>query len=353
MKRPRWIAVVAMLGAVATFVAGALLIPRPPQLSAESRGDSALVDEVGALLAAGPGVRDRVSVAVIEGSDVRTAHFGAADDTEYEIGSVTKTVTGSLLADAIARGEVEQSTRLGDLLDLGDSAAASVTLGELATQSSGLPRLPTNVGSVLPSLVAVFRAGDPYGSTVADLESDAKASDVGEKEFLYSNFGFALLGQALVVAAGAQSYAELARERVFEPLDMRDSYAPATTDDLRESATTGFTATGRPSDPWTMAADGPAGSVRSTLADMVVYTRAQLDATAPGADATTARTEIGELGRIGLAWITTDDVTWHNGQTGGFTSWVGFDRESDRAVVVLSNTAVSVDDIGFALMEAN
>jgi hypothetical protein len=84
---------------------------------------------------------------------------------------------------------------------------------------------------------------------------------------------------------------------------------------------------------------------------MVVYARSQLDGTAPGVDATRPRAGIGGDGRIGFAWTATDGITGHNGQTGGYASWVGFDREAGRAVVVLNGSSVSVDDLGFALME--
>jgi CubicO group peptidase (beta-lactamase class C family) len=340
----------AIAAGLAVLIVGAAATPRPPRLSAETSGDAALVAEVRTMLAESPGVRDRLSVAVIDGDEVRTANFGATDATEYEIGSVTKTVTGSLLAQGIERGEVEAATELGELLDLGDSDAASVTLEELATQSSGLPRLPMSAGTLLATIVANYRASDPYGSTLAELEADARGVAVGEKEFLYSNLGFALLGQALASAADTD-YPALASARVFEPLGMDGSYAPTAPDELRDGAPTGYTASGRPSDAWTLGADAPAGSVRSTLADMTAYAAAQLDGTAPGVDATEPRARAGESGEIGFAWITTEGVTWHNGATGGFTSWVGFDRESGRAVVVLNGTAANVDDLGFALME--
>ena len=350
MNRSRKTLAIAIAAAVAAFGIGAAAIPRPPALSAQSSGDAELVAEVRALLAQNPGVRDRVSVAVIDGDTVREAHFGATDATEYEIGSVTKTVTASLLADAIDRGEVEAQTPLGDLLELGSSPAASVTLEELATQSSGLPRLAMPLDRVLPTIVANYRAADPYGSTVDQLVASASEQELGEKEYLYSNLGFALLGQALAAAAGTD-YPELAEERVFAPLGMDDSFVPTSTDDLAADAPTGFTAAGRPSEPWTLGADAPAGSVRSTLADMIVYARAQLDETAPGVAATEPIADAGGSSTIGYAWHTTDSVTWHNGATGGFTSLVAFDRDAGRAVVVLNNTGASVDELGFALME--
>lgn len=352
MNRSRKTLAIAIAAAVAAFGIGAAAIPRPPALSAQSSGDAELVAEVRALLAQNPGARDRVSVAVIDGDTVREAHFGATDATEYEIGSVTKTVTGSLLADAIERGEVEAQTPLGDLLELGSSPAASVTLEELATQSSGLPRLPVSAEKIITSIVANYRAADPYGSTVDELVASAREVELGEKEYLYSNLGFSLLGNALAEAAHTD-YPALAAERVFGPLGMDDTFVPESTDDLADGAPTGFTASGRSSDPWTLGADAPAGSVRSTLADMAGYARAQLDETAPGVAATEPIADAGESSTIGYAWHTTDGVTWHNGATGGFTSWVGFDRDSGRAVVVLNNTAVPVDELGFALMGDN
>jgi CubicO group peptidase (beta-lactamase class C family) len=351
VKRSRTILAAAVAAALATVVVGAAAIPRPPSLSTEVSGDEALIAEVRRQLAGQPGARDRLSVAVIDGDEVRTATFGATDATEYEIGSVTKTITGSLLAEAVDRGEVTTGTALGELLDLGDSPAASVTLEELATHSSGLPRLPVSVGSVVSSIVAGYRGSDPYGSTLAELEADARGAALGEKEFLYSNLGVALLGQALVAAADTD-YPSLAEERVLGPLGMDDSYVPTSPAELRDDAPTGYTAAGRATDAWTLGADAPAGSARSTLADMVAYTTAQRDGTAPGVSATEPVASAGDSGGIGFAWLTSDDgVTWHNGATGGFTSWIGFDRETGRAVVVLNNTGGNVDDLGFALME--
>ncbi|MFC6356070.1 serine hydrolase domain-containing protein [Luethyella okanaganae] len=347
--RARRTIVVAIVAAIATFTVGAVAIPRPPALSTVTSGDSELVAEVRQLLEESPSVRDRVSVAVIDGGTVREAHFGATGGTEYEIGSVTKTMTGSLLAEAIDRGEVAADTTLGELLDLGTTPAASITLTELATHHSGLPRLAASPGQILSAIISKLRASDPYGASVAELLASARDAQLNEKEFLYSNFGFALLGQALASAADAD-YPSLLSERVFEPLGMTGSFAPTSPDDLAPDAPTGYTASGRTSDPWTLGADAPAGSVRSTLTDMVRYATAQLHQTAPGVKATFPHSQAGKGRTIGYAWITTDNVTWHNGATGGFTSWIGFDRESERAVVILNNTAAPVDDLGFMLL---
>lgn len=284
---------------------------------------------------------------------MREAHFGASGDVEYEIGSLSKTVTAALLAEAIERGEATEATRLGELLDLGDSPAAGVTLGELATHTSGLPRVGTTPASFIRGVIAALRGTDPYGESLEELEGQARAAGLGEREWAYSNLGFALLGQALAAAAGID-YPELAQERVFGPLGMAGSSAPTSPAELSPEAPRGYTASGRPAGPWTLGAYAPAGSIRSTSADLVLFARALLDGTAPGIEALRPRTPAGEEQRIGYAWYTTEDgIVWHNGMTGGFTSFLALDPASDRAVVVLSDTAVPMDALGIALLEGD
>lgn len=341
MKRRTLAALIA--GAV-ILAAGVLTIPRPVALSTDTDGDAALIEHVRESLPAGP--FDRLSIAVIDGDDVSLATFGSTEETEYEIGSVTKTFTASLYAIALEKGEVETDTTLGEVLGV-TGAAASVTLDELATQHSGLPRLPASPLLLVRSAVANLSGADPYTENVDELIAAASSASVdGEKPFLYSNFGMALLGHALAAAASTD-YPALLEQRVLGPLGMSETFAPGT---LPADATTGFAASGRRSDAWTLAAYGPAGSIRSTLTDMTDYVVAQRDETAPGVSATEPRVEAAG-DEIGYAWFTTDEgVVWHNGMTGGFASFVAFDRASGRAVVILSNTAVSLDELGFDLV---
>ena len=361
-RRPRRRLVVAVVAGVVTLGLGAAAIPRPPSLSAEATGDEALIQRVRDELPAG--AFDRLAVAVVDGDEVTRAEFGTATGPgadEFEIGSVTKTMTASLYAVALQRGEVQRESTLGDLLGVtGD--ASSITLEELATQHSGLPRLPADLSFAGRVLLANLTGADPYTDDVASLVGLASRADVDdEKPYGYSNFGMALLGQALAAAA-ERPWEQLVAERVTEPLGLADTYAPGDPEGLRADAPTGVTSSGRHADAWTMRAFGPAGSVRSTLDDMVAYTVAQRDDRAPGVIATEPLVEAGDGGaEIGWAWMTTPhdgegdggdgSSTWHNGMTGGYASFVGFDRDSDRAVVVLSSSAVSLDDLAFELLE--
>jgi CubicO group peptidase (beta-lactamase class C family) len=336
---------VACAAAVLVVLLGIAARPHTPALSAEESGDPGLLDRARPLLS--EGVRDRVSVVEVDGGRVSFAHFGADDGTDYEIGSVVKTMTGMLLAEAVERGELTADTRLGELVELDGAPAADVTLAELTSHRSGLPRLSTRLSDMAGSLAASYLGNDPYTydhDTLVAQVAAAELSDRGESH--YSNMGTAILGHALANAAGTD-YATLLRERLLAPLGMDDTTLPASGDDLSEDATRGYTDRGRVAAPWLARAYAPAGGVRSTPADMALFAGALLEGTAPGAAALEPRWDGGSGGRIGFAWITQEhggtEVTWHNGGTGGFASMVALDREGGRAVLAFGNTTTGLE----------
>ncbi len=344
---------------------GALAIPHPPSLSTEVSGDDALAARIAELAGDTPGARDRMAVAVIDGGDVTMAGFGVDGTTEFEIGSVSKTFTAGLFAEAIARGEVAPDDRVGDHLDLGDAPVADATLEELASQRSGLPRIDARLLTTGRSLLASLTGADPYAPGADEVLEAARAASLDNRgEVAYTNLGMALLGQALAAAAGLD-YATLVEERIAGPLGLGDTRTPVVASALGQDAPTGYSSGGRPVAAWTLGSYAPAGGVRSTLDDMTVYAQAMLDGDATAAEALDARFPAGDDREIGWAWFTstvdrtelgpdagtgTLDITWHNGMTGGFASMVALDRESDRAVVVLSNSAVDVDALAFTLL---
>ena len=135
----------------------------------------------------------------------------------FELGSITKAVTGLLLADAVVRGEVALDTPLEECLE-GARARKPITLGALATHTSGLPRMPL----AFMRRVGVTAKTDPYaGSTVQELVADLAGVRVRSQRMRYSNFGAALLGQALAARAGG-SFEELAETRVLRPLGVEE-----------------------------------------------------------------------------------------------------------------------------------
>lgn len=345
--------VIALALAMCVALLGLLVRPRQPILSTMVTGDAALAARVLPYL---QGSLDQVSIATIEGDTVTYANFGAHDDTAYEIGSISKTFTALLLADAIARGEVTADTRIGDLLPLAGSVVADVTLAELASHRSGLPRQSTRLQDVVQLDLLYLANRDPYVQDVGGVIAQARAASLRNRgRFSYSNLGMALLGQALA-AASKLDYAQLVQQRIFTPLGMTTSSVPVTAANLPDDASTGYSVGGKRAAPWTMHGTAPAGGIRSTPVDMVRFARALLDGTAPGLDALTPRWEAyGERRKIGYAWITEERngkvVTWHTGETGGFASMLALDRANNRAVIILANTsAAPAHDVGMVLL---
>ncbi|CAL9441111.1 hypothetical protein SUDANB95_02234 [Actinosynnema sp. ALI-1.44] len=311
------------------------------------QGDVALAEKVVQRV----GARRPVAVAAVSPSGTAVASVGAPLDADFEIGSISKGITGLLYADALERGEITPATTLGDLLPLDDSPAAGVPLSALSTHTSGLPSLAA--APIGKSLALWFKGTNPYGETLDQLIAQARGVRLGPPRPRYSNLGFQLLGHALASAAGTP-FATLVHDRVSTPLGL-DLYVPATPDDLRPTALTGTTRWGRARQAWTGEALGPAGGIRATITDMARLTAALLDGSAPGATALDPVADFtGRVVRIGAAWITLERhgraITWHNGGTGGFRTWLGLDRAAGTGVVLLSATAVPVDQHGFALL---
>ncbi len=353
--------VVAFALAASVALIGALARPNPPSLSTQVTGDPTLAAQVRPHL---EGALDRVSVAVIAGDTVTYAHFGANTDTAYEIGSITKTITSLLLADAISRGEVTADTNVGDLLPLAGAAVADVSLAELASHRSGLPLFATRLQDLVPFYLRAVTHREAFIQDTDGVIAQARAATLSHRgQFAYSNLGAALLGHALTSASN-MDYERLVQERIFTPLGMTASSVPVTAGNLPDDAPTGYSTTGKAEPPWTLNGWAPAGGIRSTPADMIRYAQALLDGSAPGVDALTPRweTDLDAFGtrwesgeqNVGYAWFTEEiggrTVTWHDGGTAGFASIIVLDRASHRAVIILSNTNASVNDAGIALI---
>jgi len=282
---------------------------------------------------------------------VRYASVGADEHTPYEAGSVTKALTGLVVADAVARDELDLVTPAGKLLPLGDGEAAQVTLRQLVTHSSGLP--PLDRSTRLRGIPATLLGLDPYRSVDTDeLLTAASSTATGEPAYAYSNLGAALAGQAAARAAGT-SYAELLQTRLIEPLGLRETRLQTTA-----SVPSGRSQHGRRMQPWVFDGYAPAGGVVTTSADLAVVATALLQGRAPGMTALEPLADAGRPGhRVGTFWQLSErdctTITWHNGRTGGYSAFVGLDRKRGRAVVVLSDVATDrTDELGMRLARA-
>jgi serine-type D-Ala-D-Ala carboxypeptidase/endopeptidase len=283
----------------------------------------------GALDGAFPRSRIVVAVTAIDADGaVFVASDGMPADGRFEIGSVTKTMTATLLASLAGEGAVALGDPIGRWLDAGPNAG--ITLEELATHTSGLPRLAPNQPVV---------GSNPYRTFTAERAEKGLRRTVrtAGAPRVYSNFGYQLLGLAIERASGC-SYQDLLSERLLEPLAMSCSgIGPAGSG----TRLTGH-ARGRPVSHWDFALPGP-GAVEATIVDLGRYLSACLW---PPPGPLGAAIELCQVPRVpiderragGLAWMIVDGKLWHNGGTGGFAASVGLDCAAGRGIGVLVNT---------------
>ncbi|MEV0608833.1 serine hydrolase domain-containing protein [Polymorphospora rubra] len=363
MRRSLVAAVLAgLLGAGAATLVG----PSPARLTTGRSGDAGTAAQVRDALDDPAGYRG-LAVATVEDGRVRVAGLGARSTagadvdgtTRFESGSLTKVMTGMLLAELAADGVVTPDDTLRQVFPgrtFEDPAVGDITLAELAGHTSGLPRLAPAPGGPFGTFLAAVRGTDPYAGQDAAYVLDALGGTRVRDhrgEVTYSNFGLAVLGLALAERAGT-GYPELLRERLLDPLGMTATGFVGPGDPLPAGAATGGTAAGRPMQPWRAGGLVAAGiGMWTTADDLARLLAATMAGTAPGADATTPRYGPDD-DRIGYGWFTTryDDheIVWHNGATGGFSTYVGFERATNRGVVLLGNTDRGVEPLGLRLL---
>jgi CubicO group peptidase (beta-lactamase class C family) len=294
---------------------------------------------------------------IAEGRSGRAERQQMDASTRFEIGSITKTFTGVLLADMMLAGEVSGAQRIGELFPSDIPLANGIenaTIEQLATHSSGLPRLALN----LPTILRLF-SQDPYrGSSAEDIfRTAAEAPDFQIStpgRFAYSNLGYALLGRLLERRAG-QAYEPLLRARVLEPLGL-GGIATAHEQPPPATLAVGHGPGGRPAPYWHLDGYGPAGCLIASTDEMLRYVELNLAEDQPVlAEAQRSRRRLRDGSGVGLAWmhdsIAGRRVIWHNGGTGGFRSYAGFIPEERRALVVLANGHGDVDALARRLLD--
>jgi D-alanyl-D-alanine-carboxypeptidase/D-alanyl-D-alanine-endopeptidase len=301
-----------------------------------------------------PATSAGVAIGVFRKGVRRVFAYGAAkSDSIFEIGSITKTFTGLILAQMGQQGQVRLDEPIRELLPIGTVAkpdGPEITLLDLVTQHSGLPRMPDNFKPADPTNpYADYAVPDLY--TYVAQHGVKKPADAG---FLYSNVGVGLLGQALANRGGL-AYAKLLRKEVTDPLGMNDTSISLSESQERRFIP-GHLSNHQPAHAWDLNAFAGAGGVRSTAGDMLKYLEAQLHpeniklSNSPNAQTLPAaiiqshklQADAEPGSKIAFAWMFNSKFAyWHNGATGGYSSIAFFNPDEDFAAIVLLNTAIS------------
>ncbi|RUO43406.1 serine hydrolase domain-containing protein [Idiomarina aquatica] len=298
-----------------------------------------------------------VAVAIVSYTDgqwqVDKDAFNIEAGKQFEIGSVSKTLVAWLLADALSKGLITEDTRLKAYWPEANEQVADIRLVDLATHHSGLPRLPENL--------TLTNINDPYVDFgMADLkQAVADASVSLPANYQYSNFGYGLLAETLAKVYDT-TFADLMQDKLFTELGLSQSYLALEPVD-NPQLIAGTRIDGKPVPHWHFDAMAGAGAVVSTLDDMVRYVQAVMRPAEQHRELVQQllkpRETLGENSQQALGWLIDQQdgqqLIWHNGQTAGFASFVGFNDKGTRAVVILNSRARSVTEMGKSLLTSD
>lgn len=306
-----------------------------------------------------------IATAYINGDHVDYHFVGSTDlngqspitkESIFEIGSITKTFAGILLADQILNGQMALddpiSKYLPEDVKVPTRSGKEITLKDIITHSSGLSRLPDNMNPEDPS--------NPYADYTVEQMYDFLARyelprDIGES-YEYSNLAMGLFGHLLSLHT-SKSFEELVVEKIAKPLGMDDTRINLSNTMQQHLAKghSGF----REVSNWDMPTLAAAGGLRSSTEDMVTYVKANLGVIdSPIYDAMKMSHNVlfkNEGADMGMAWhqVTRDGVTYvnHGGGTGGYRTFIAFIKGSDKGVVVMSNSDDDISNIGRKLLD--
>lgn len=279
----------------------------------------------------------------------------ANQDRIFQMGSISKVFTATSLAQMVSNDELELTDKINEHFDFPFKNDEKITFQELATHSSGLPRMPSNIK--MESFL------DPYKDYNSELlETYLKEQmKVDEKEYAYSNLGAGLLGYTLAKVKGTD-YNGMIQKLIAEPFELT-STTQFPDSSMQDRMVEGLGANGSPVPYWQMDALAGAGVLYTTVNDLSKFIFAQFDADQKALALTREQhLKIDDDISIGLGWHILHDKErndwwWHNGGVGGFTSSMAFDPEKRTGVVVLSNVSAfhagmgKIDKLCFRLLK--
>ncbi|MEO1518652.1 MAG: serine hydrolase domain-containing protein [Bacteroidota bacterium] len=274
------------------------------------------------------------------------------EHTLFEIGGMTKVFTAALVDQLVGEGLLQYDSTLNHYLPAAyrNPDCASITLRQLVHHSSGLPRMPLEFGSLEKE------DNNPYAHyskrNLLDFYKDY-LGPTGVDQYLYSNLGYALLEQAIEQTT-QKEFERVLQAKILQPLGLRET-AVALSADQKLRLARGYANSGKPTQPWVFPSFAASEGLKSSVADLLIFLRANLSSQ--------AALDFQALHQIGLpTGITPDsyaaigwhvikmrkrpEVVLHPGSTSGYRSFMGFVKETQTAVVVLSNSEYGTGGLG-------
>lgn len=306
-----------------------------------------------------------LSIAVLCGGKIRYYNYGETNKktkklptltTIYEIGSITKTFTGIMLANAVLEGKIniEDDIRkyIGNDYSNLSYKNEPIRIKHLCTHTSLLPAVPMDIENQIG-----FKATDPYKNYSSEMLfaylKTIKLDTIPGSKYEYSNVGFAVLANIL------EKIYKLPLESLFEKYIIKPNQMNSTTliaNEEKEMAI-GYTAdTGMEAEYWNWKSIAGAGGIKSNIQDMAKYLEVNIKS--DNKAIALSHQKIYNQGQLafGMSWVIspgkdTAQFIWHNGRTAGFSSVCGIIKELEIGVVVLSNFGMSCDQVGFGIIK--
>ncbi|MBN8285006.1 serine hydrolase domain-containing protein [Zoogloea sp.] len=363
--------VLAVLAVV--VLSGFLYLKHRMNNTTDARDLQASIDEEVAKFLKQPQVRGVVVGVYKDGKSFIKGYgtiSGAADGTApdgatvFQIASVSKVFTATLLQILCDEGVVNMDATLDELLGRSmplSPTVQQVTLRQLATHTSGFPRIPQS----LDEKATEAAKGDdvlldPYSHLGPQYIFDYLATAEDKKDagrFEYSNYGMGLLGHVLEKVTG-KDYESMVKERILAPLEMEGTGVTLSSS-MQMHMAQGHTAKGSPTPIWRFAALAGAGALNSNVQDMLKFIQANVD------DGKLLSRPFEKMkqpqfgGDTGIGWMQptfidkflgNQQVVWHNGMVGGYASYLSIDAKTKTGVVILTNKALPPDMMGMMLM---
>lgn len=305
-----------------------------------------------------------LSIGILKDDQMKTYGYGETSkgsnelpnaSTIFEIGSITKTFTATILAHYINEGKINLTDPI--IKYLPDSLSVNpefhkITIINLSNHTSGLPTIPGNFANKMNPVNPYIHYDERL--LFAGLKT-CKLTTVPGTTYSYSNLATGLLG-VILERIGGKNYEQLVKQLITVPLKM-NSTSQRLTPQQNKHFVKVYDADGDETRPWDFNALAACGCLHSTVNDLLLYAKANIKsdyAPLSNSFALTHKVTFSKVPEVGLGWhlLQVDGASyyWHNGGTGGSRSYLILNMEKKIAVVVLSNSNVGVDEVGLSIL---
>jgi len=308
----------------------------------------------------------QLSIAVLKNNNVKYYGIIIQNDTIksiknqnkiFEIGSITKVFTSSVLASLVIDNKLKLNDFVNDYYTISFNNNTKITFLELANHTSGLPRLPENLdlsNETNPYKYYGNKELNEYLAKLLLIENNNK------KKYDYSNLGAGLLGNSLGLSQ-RKPFNGLLQKRIFDKYKMSSSHTSLK--GIKNNIVKGLDVTGQEVSNWEFDVLFGGGGIVSTAEDLVKFAQAQFDNRNKELELTRTPTfEINEEMKIGLGWHILKSENefkwiWHNGGTAGYSSSMVLDVAKKNGVIILSNVSGfnpkmgNIDELSFGILE--